>query len=1050
MKVNFCIRRYISLVAVITLMMLQLHATIRYVKPVSSGTGTGSSWANASSDLNAMLFASANGDEVWVAAGTYRPTRDPFNNPSPANVRDKTFYIPEGVKLYGGFAGTETLLSQRAIAVNVTTLDGDIGTLNNNSDNSFHVVAGIFSINSTAGITIDGFTIKNGNGNRSDDIHVGGVSLSRAIGSGILLVNGSASNTIVLANNTITSNSCFREGAGIYISNTGSNTLSGNRIQDCLNDWEGGGAFISGGTNLLTGNLFSNNGMQSANGAGLCIRLATSVSMSQNTFTGNVSLSEGGGLYIGNCGPVTISNDTYSNNIAFSGGGIRLLGCGITTITSVNLSNNSCDYLGGGISIESIAPCSLSFINATGNTAALGGGGAHITGRSIVSHSIFNNNSALYLGGGIAIQSLGPNTLRNNSFTGNTAGIGGAVYSDFETLIDSNTIIANTASDGSLGGGGIYLHLYDNTVSNNTISGNSATLASGGGIYVAGDNNTIKNNSIINNTAGGNGGGIYVPGGIHTLTNNTITGNTSSKGGGIGIADGGTAISNNTITSNNAVDNGGGLFVENGSPAIHNNIFWANRKAGSSNSLGSDYENSITGINSIAFKNNLLQLAGTNYTATGSGLYDLGTAATGNIFNTNPKFVNSNNIAGPDGIDRTADDGLRLTACSPLINAGDNSLIPPGIAADITNLPRIQFTTVDPGAYEAASITPDQSAAIATSNLSITKTQTSSTVYTNDCSTLIAFVTSSGANPISGNTTARVWIESTPPSGFVKRHYEITPAANTLTATGRITLYFTQQDFTAFNTSNVIKLPIDATDAANNKANLRIEKRAGNTNNGTGLPASYTGSITTIDPADAEIVWNNDNNRWEVSFDVTGFSGFFVKTASGVLPLKWLNVNGTLNLLKQALLSWKAEEQNVIRYEIEKSTDGISFVSIGSVPGQGDGTHTYSFTESTPLQGNAFYRIKQTDADGKMSYSSTIVLKINTLSSLTVYPNPVKNAVNISSTKKQTTVLFDASGKIIQILSLTPGIRSLNTEYWNKGLYLLKSENGETIKIIKE
>ena len=108
-----------------------------------------------------------------------------------------------------------------------------------------------------------------------------------------------------------------------------------------------------------------------------------------------------------------------------------------------------------------------------------------------------------------------------------------------------------------------------------------------------------------------------------------------------------------------------------------------------------------------------------------------------------------------------------------------------------------------------------------------------------DCNALIATVTGSGANPINGNSTAKVWVEGTQPASYVKRHYEITPASNAATATGTVTLYFTQQEFTDYNALNIIKLPADAADLDNNKLNLRIEKRSGTSSNGSGLPESY-------------------------------------------------------------------------------------------------------------------------------------------------------------------------------------------------------------------
>ena len=119
-----------------------------YAKP--GGTGDCSSWANAC-ELQTALTGATSGDEIWVAAGTYKPTA--------GTDRTATFQLKDGVALYGGFAGTETARSQRDPAVNITTLSGDIGISDDNSDNLYHVVTG------EDGATIDGFTITAGNAN---------------------------------------------------------------------------------------------------------------------------------------------------------------------------------------------------------------------------------------------------------------------------------------------------------------------------------------------------------------------------------------------------------------------------------------------------------------------------------------------------------------------------------------------------------------------------------------------------------------------------------------------------------------------------------------------------------------------------------------------------------------------------------------------------------------------------------------------------------------------------------------------------------------------
>jgi hypothetical protein len=257
----------------------------------------------------------------------------------------------------------------------------------------------------------------------------------------------------------------------------------------------------------------------------------------------------------------------------------------------------------------------------------------------------------------------------------------------------------------------------------------------------------------------------------------------------------------------------------------------------------------------------------------------------------------------------------------------------------------------------------------------------------------------------------------------VARHYEITPATNPSTATARITLYFTQQEFTDFNNDpgSVLDLPTGAADAAG-KANLRIEKRNGTSSNGTGLPNTYSGSITTIDPADADIVWNATLSRWEVSFDVTGFSGFFVKTTPSVLPLTLLSFNGRLqNGL--ALLNWKTEnEVNTDKFLIERSTDGSNFITAGSVDAKNrPGTNQYSYTDAAvsalgvPM---VYYRLKQTDIDSRFTYSRIIALPVGKQSQLLLYPNPANDLLTITAvsgaTEKVQVRIFDNSGRIVQ------------------------------------
>jgi hypothetical protein len=139
-----------------------LHAAKFYVKTDGSDSNTGISWGQAFLTIQKAIETASSGDEIWVKAGAYLPTKDPFGSPSPTDPRDKTFYLKNGVALYGGFDGSETMRSERDWVANVTTLSGDIGTSGDNSDNAYHVVLSVSDANATV---LDGFTVEKGNAN---------------------------------------------------------------------------------------------------------------------------------------------------------------------------------------------------------------------------------------------------------------------------------------------------------------------------------------------------------------------------------------------------------------------------------------------------------------------------------------------------------------------------------------------------------------------------------------------------------------------------------------------------------------------------------------------------------------------------------------------------------------------------------------------------------------------------------------------------------------------------------------------------------------------
>ncbi|WFB70030.1 S8/S53 family peptidase [Chryseobacterium sp. WX] len=180
---------------------------------------------------------------------------------------------------------------------------------------------------------------------------------------------------------------------------------------------------------------------------------------------------------------------------------------------------------------------------------------------------------------------------------------------------------------------------------------------------------------------------------------------------------------------------------------------------------------------------------------------------------------------------------------------------------------------------------------LATSNQTKTSTVANGYNYfTNSCQ-LISRLEKETASTVTGNVTAKVWVDNAQPN-YVARRYEINSDANTTTATGKVTLYFKQSDFDAYNLTNGVKLPTSPTDVAN-KANLLIEKYSGTST--TGTVASFGGTATVITPDIADIIWNDTYQYWEVSFQTTGFGGYFVKTGT-TLGTADVKINSEVNI----------------------------------------------------------------------------------------------------------------------------------------------------------
>ncbi|GAA5480861.1 choice-of-anchor Q domain-containing protein [Haloferula sargassicola] len=304
----------------LVVMLTKAEGATRFVDVDVAGGGNGSSWEQAYSTLSEALAAAQPGDEVWVAGGTYRPTAD--------NDRTKSFELADGVSLYGGFAGNESVREQRDTAKNLTILSGEIGDPEMVSDNSYHVVRA-----SGFGTTchLDGFTVTGGqaDGPTDEDLEGGGILANSATlalrecviescyaaerGGGVRFLETTAS----LERCRVSGNSSGRDGGGI------SSSLSDLTVVDCRlieNSavWDAGGAHFAGGTSRLERCRFLGN--QAGADAGAIYNESTSSTYLGCLISGNHAGSDGGAMVLYYSQPI-LTGLTISGNRAGSEGG---------------------------------------------------------------------------------------------------------------------------------------------------------------------------------------------------------------------------------------------------------------------------------------------------------------------------------------------------------------------------------------------------------------------------------------------------------------------------------------------------------------------------------------------------------------------------------------------------------------------------------------------------------------------------------------------------------------------------------------------------------
>ncbi|MCO5248596.1 MAG: right-handed parallel beta-helix repeat-containing protein [Chitinophagales bacterium] len=290
------------------------YPKIYFVKPNGSGNQSGSSWENASNDLQSVINSACPNSQIWVAEGVYYPTHPADNlNVVDINNRNNSFILKSDVKIFGGFPHTGNPgFNDRDQNLHPSILSGDIGTLNNQSDNVYHV---LISAGDVGTAELNGFTVTQSNADGNASIVINNLSIDRGSGAGIHLVNSSP----IIANCRFIQNQ-GKFGSGIFISNSQPN------IQNCF--------------------FYGNHA--SVHGAGIFSFLSSNPSISNCVFFGNRADDKGAGMLSDNS-TATIINCTFSGNQSIQGNGATIYNVASpTVITNCIIYGNS-----GGIYNES-------------------------------------------------------------------------------------------------------------------------------------------------------------------------------------------------------------------------------------------------------------------------------------------------------------------------------------------------------------------------------------------------------------------------------------------------------------------------------------------------------------------------------------------------------------------------------------------------------------------------------------------------------------------------------------------------------------------------
>jgi hypothetical protein len=283
---------------------------VYFVKSGSKGNGL--SWSSAFGDLQKALHRAQSGDEIHVAGGTYLPTtkRD----------RNESFHIPSGIKLLGGYEGTELNSNTRDWKLYPSILSGNIGT-NDATDNSYHVLTIKGATDQTM---IEGFIIEGGYA----DAERSGNFETKCIGGGLLNYGWKGKPSVPNFAHCTFKNNFAKDGGAVYnIGRAGNASPTFTDCQFVSNEvhMDGGAVYNDAGQQGIAKPAFVNCTFSKNKGnyGGAVFNYGvngdTESSMEACSFVDNAAYTRGGAIYNVSTNPVNtdFQKSTFVDNQAY-------------------------------------------------------------------------------------------------------------------------------------------------------------------------------------------------------------------------------------------------------------------------------------------------------------------------------------------------------------------------------------------------------------------------------------------------------------------------------------------------------------------------------------------------------------------------------------------------------------------------------------------------------------------------------------------------------------------------------------------------------------